>query len=147
MSSLNVTLIGFCEFYYRAVGQDVGFDPMFPVTDDDTLGPQFRNLVQLQTLSNMDCSISTIAWQRQSYPTIFHDKIEVVHDGIDTRVVKPDEATVFILPNGRHLTRKDEVVTFVNRNLEPCRGFVSLMRAARSVTNPTRCAYIDCRWR
>ena len=35
----------------------------------------------------------------------------------------------FTLPDGRVLTRADEVVTFVARNLEPYRGFHIFMRA------------------
>ncbi|MEB0233280.1 glycosyltransferase, partial [Undibacterium sp. 10I3] len=68
-------------------------------------------------------------WQRQSYPSIVQDRIEVIHDGIDTDTVKPDPAARFQLPDGRWLTSNDEVITFVNRNLEPCRGFMSFMRS------------------
>src|SRR4029450_5853006 len=36
---------------------------------------------------------------------------------------------VLTLPDGRQLSRQDEVVTYVARNLEPYRGFPSFMRA------------------
>lgn len=122
-------LIAFCEFFYRAEGQDIGFDPLFPATEEENLKLQIRNMVQLQALSRMDYGISPTQWQKHSYPEIFHSKMDVIHDGIDTNLVKPDEQANLTLPNGQTLSSADEVVTFVNRNLEPCRGFVSFMRA------------------
>jgi glycosyltransferase involved in cell wall biosynthesis len=53
----------------------------------------------------------------------------VAHEGIDTDRVKPDAEAVLSLSDGRTLTRADEVVTYVARNLEPYRGFHSFMRA------------------
>jgi len=43
--------------------------------------------------------------------------------------VKPDPDAVLVLPEGRALTRDDQVVTYVARNLEPYRGFHIFMRA------------------
>ncbi|MEB0015217.1 hypothetical protein QN416_26855, partial [Glaciimonas sp. Cout2] len=58
---------------------------------------------------------SPTQWQRQSYPSIVQDRIEVIHDGIDTDTVKPDPAARFQLPDGRWLTSNDEVITFVKQ--------------------------------
>ena len=122
-------LISFCEFFYQAQGQDIGFDPMMPSSEEEKLQLRIRNMVQLQTLSTMDKGISPTQWQRQSYPAVFRDHIEVIHDGIDTDIVKPNKSACFQLPDGSWLSSNNEVITFVNRNLEPCRGFVSFMRA------------------
>ena len=43
--------------------------------------------------------------------------------------MRPNEAATFMLPDGRILSRKHKVVTFVSRNLEPYRGFHTFMRA------------------
>ena len=59
----------------------------------------------------------------------YQNKIEVIHEGVDVDVVKPDPDAVLRLPSGRELRRSDEVVTFVARNLEPLRGYHSFMRA------------------
>jgi glycosyltransferase involved in cell wall biosynthesis len=56
-----------------------------------------------------------------------------MHDGIDTNLVVPDSAVSFTLDDGTTLTRSDEVITFVNRNLEPYRGFHIFMRALPAV--------------
>jgi glycosyltransferase involved in cell wall biosynthesis len=55
--------------------------------------------------------------------------IEVAFDGIDCDMVKPDAHATFELGNGRVLSAHDEVITFVNRNLEPHRGYHIFARA------------------
>jgi glycosyltransferase involved in cell wall biosynthesis len=53
----------------------------------------------------------------------------VVHDGIDTQALTPNPAAELTLNGNLTLTRDDEVITFVNRNLEPYRGYHIFMRA------------------
>jgi glycosyltransferase involved in cell wall biosynthesis len=56
-----------------------------------------------------------------------------VHDGIDTQAVAPNPSVSLKLKKSTGedlvLTRSSEVVTFVNRNLEPYRGYHTFMRA------------------
>jgi glycosyltransferase involved in cell wall biosynthesis len=60
--------------------------------------------------------------------------LRVIHEGIDTRVVKPNPLAKLSLPNSnRELTAQDEVVTYVARNLEPYRGFQSFMRSLPAI--------------
>jgi glycosyltransferase involved in cell wall biosynthesis len=68
-------------------------------------------------------------WQHSTYPQRYRDMISVAHEGIDTERIRPDAEAKLILPDGRALTRADEVVTYVARNLEPYRGFHVFMRA------------------
>jgi glycosyltransferase involved in cell wall biosynthesis len=57
-------------------------------------------------------------------------RISVIHEGVDTDIVRPNEKATFTLPDSnRVLTRRDEVVTYVARNLEPYRGFHVFMRS------------------
>ncbi|QOK93762.1 glycosyltransferase (plasmid) [Ralstonia pseudosolanacearum] len=77
----------------------------------------------------MDAGISPTHWQLQCFPEPYQNKIHVIHDGIDTKKVRPDSSAELQLPTGRILTVADEVITFVNRNLEPSRGFHIFMRA------------------
>ncbi|POZ61970.1 glycosyl transferase family 1 [Chromobacterium alticapitis] len=122
-------LAHYCEFFYRADGLDVGFDPEFPDSFEDRLKLRVRASHHLLSLDAMDLGISPTQWQRQCFPEAYRDRIAVVHDGVDTDAVRPDPHAALRLPNGRVLTAADEVVTFVNRNLEPYRGFHSFMRA------------------
>ena len=48
---------------------------------------------------------------------------------MDTNALQPDPDATFDLPDGTVVTRQDEVVTYVARNLEPYRGFTTMMRA------------------
>ena len=59
--------------------------------------------------------------------------LSVIHDGVDTAVMAPDAAAELTLPNGRVLRAGEEVLTFVNRNLEPYRGYHTFMRALPDV--------------
>lgn len=120
----------YCEFFYRAQGADTGFDPEFPETDrDHACRLRMKNTNYLLHFDVADAGLSPTHWQASTFPETFRSRIEVVHDGIDTDLLAPDEHARFTLPNGRSLSRRDEIVTFVNRNLEPYRGYHIFMRA------------------
>jgi len=125
----DAPLLMFCEIYYRADGADVGFDPEHPATLDDRCRVRTKNTTHLLALESMDRGVSPTRWQRSQYPPEFVDRIAVIHDGIDTAVAAPNANATLTLPDGRSLGRRDEVVTYVARNLEPFRGFPSYMRA------------------
>jgi glycosyltransferase involved in cell wall biosynthesis len=76
-----------------------------------------------------DAAISPTHWQASTFPEPFRSKITVVHDGIDTEAVAPNPAVSLTLNGNIKLIRADEVITFVNRNLEPYRGYHIFMRA------------------
>lgn len=123
-------LLHFCEFYYQTVGQDFNFDPEFPNSAEDVLRLRMRNLHHLMALEQADVGVAPTLWQKSRFPQIYHSKIDVVHDGVDTSNIKPEpEAFVHLPQKDLRLTRKNEVITFVSRNLEPYRGFHTFMRA------------------
>ena len=123
-------LLHFCEFYYHTTGQDFNFDPEFPNSAEDVLRLRIRNLHHLMALEQADIGIAPTVWQRMRFPTTYQPKIEVIHDGVDTHAVAPDpEAFVQFPQKNLRLTRKDEVITFVSRNLEPYRGFHTFIRS------------------
>lgn len=128
----SITL--YCEFYYRAGGADVGFDPEFPSSLDDTFRVRIKNATSLLSLEAADAGLSPTQWQRRAFPREFRNRIEVVHEGVDTDVVKPEPATEVILAEKKlKLTAQDEVVTYIARNLEPYRGFHIFMRAVPEI--------------
>lgn len=122
-------LIIYCEFYYGVEGTDIGFDPEFP-TDKLMLACklQLKNVNNLMHFAVADAGISPTQWQKNTYPLPFRNKIEVIHDGIDTQSIKPDPDAWMQVDSVR-LTCNDEVITFVNRNLEPLRGYHSFIRS------------------
>jgi glycosyltransferase involved in cell wall biosynthesis len=123
-------LIGYFEFFYRLQGADVGYEPGAPLIFDT--GPRIRtkNLGNLLALDAVDWGQCPTRWQQSRYPAVYQPKLQVIHEGIDTQVVVPNPAIRFTIPNTQiALTRDDEVVTYVARNLEPYRGFPSFMRS------------------
>ncbi|MEL7461641.1 MAG: glycosyltransferase family 4 protein [Pseudomonadota bacterium] len=129
----DAPLISLSEFYYNGQGADVGFDPEFSTGEDAILRARVRSSQHLLAIEAADYAYSPTHWQKAQFPTAYHDKIRVIHDGIDTDVVRPNPAAQFQMPNGTTLTRADEVLTYVSRNLEPYRGFHSFMRALPGV--------------
>jgi glycosyltransferase involved in cell wall biosynthesis len=124
----------YCEYFYRFRGADVGYDPEFPITEpEDSCRLHLKNLNNLLHLHIADAGISPTYWQASTFPESFRSKITVVHDGIDTQVVTPNTYTClqFTKASGQtlKLSQQDEVVTFVNRNLEPYRGYHAFMRS------------------
>jgi glycosyltransferase involved in cell wall biosynthesis len=120
----------YCEFYYHAHGADVGFDPEYPATFDDALRVRLKNAASLMSLESMDAGVSPTRWQRGLFPRMLRNRIEVIHEGVDTDLVKPDPDAELQLPGSDvKLTARDEVVTYIARNLEPYRGFHIFMRA------------------
>jgi glycosyltransferase involved in cell wall biosynthesis len=124
----------YCEFFYRRVGADTGFDPEFASEDEgDVCRLRLKNLNNLLHFQMADAGLSPTHWQASTFPDPFRQQITVVHDGIDTDVLTPNPRVSLGLRTSDGgqltLTRADEVVTFVNRNLEPYRGFHVFMRA------------------
>ena len=127
-------LLIYAEFYYRGRGADVGFDPEFSKPNfDQVMIAQGRAGHLGQALLHADAGLSPTEWQASTYPPPLRKMIEVIHDGVNTDVMKPDMAARFTLPDGRILAPGDEVLTFVNRNLEPYRGYHIFMRALPAV--------------
>ena len=133
----------YCEFYYRPEGQDVGFDletGQFGV--DGLVGLNAKNANSLIALAECDLGVSPTPWQRSTFPSEFHPKIHVAHEGVDTAWIAPDPAAKFTLPGGLRLDRRDEVVTYFARGLEPMRGFHMFMRAAPEILRARPHAHI-----
>ncbi len=124
----------YCEFFYQLHGADVGFDPEFEITDvGEVCRLRLKNLNNLLHFEAADAAISPTVWQASTFPEPFRGRITVIHEGIDTAAVAPDPRVTLGLhtPDGTslQLSRADEVVTFVSRNLEPHRGYHVFMRA------------------
>ena len=124
-------LLMFAEFFYAADGADYNFDPEFEhdsVADRARL--RMKNSVHLHALHACDGGYTPTQWQRNQLPGEYQRRLEVIFDGIDTQVVSPQPAAFVQLQRaGVRLAAGDEVITFVNRNLEPYRGFHVFMRA------------------
>ncbi len=124
----------YSEFFYLNQGGDVGFDPEFSTKDPrDACRLQMKNTNSLLHFQVADAGISPTHWQKSTFPEPFRSKITVIHDGIDTAQLTPEPGVTVTLNEALRLSRDDEVITFVNRNLEPYRGYHTFMRALPAI--------------
>ena len=52
-----------------------------------------------------------------------------MRDGVDTGLLVKNADAILKVSASLSLTRNDKVITFINRNLKPCRGYHQFMRA------------------
>ena len=121
-------IVGYFEYHYHAQGADIGFDPEFPVSLDNRCEVLTKNATHLLSWANCDAGWAPTRWQGQLIPKEYHAKLHIIHDGINTDRLYPNPEAQFTLADGRTLSRHDEVLTFINRNMEPYRGFHIFMR-------------------
>ena len=126
----NSPLLGYFEFFYRFEGADVGFDPDETTIFDTAPRIRTKNLGNLIGLDAVDAGQCATRWQKSLYPQRYRSLLHVIHEGIDTEGVRPDDQARLPFPDaGIELAAGDEVVTYVARNLEPHRGFPVFMRS------------------
>jgi glycosyltransferase involved in cell wall biosynthesis len=126
----NSPLIGYFEFFYRMTGADVGFDPADPITADTAPRLRTKNLGNLLALDTADLGQCPTEWQKSVYPRRYQTILNVIHEGIDTQVVKADPTARLLIAESKvEFAAGEEIVTYIARNLEPYRGFPSFMRS------------------
>jgi glycosyltransferase involved in cell wall biosynthesis/UDP:flavonoid glycosyltransferase YjiC (YdhE family) len=131
----DAPIINFFEYYFRAVGQGLGYRPDAPVTETMLMRVRTRNAVFLLDLDNCNRGWCPNFWQRDALPSEYHSKIEVIPEGIDTDVWRPAARHLGErrLPDGTIVPAGTRIVTYVARGLERTRGFDIFMRAAKLV--------------
>jgi glycosyltransferase involved in cell wall biosynthesis len=125
----NAHLSGYFEYFYRSRGADLGFDPEFPASLDNRLEVRMKNSTQLLAWEDCDTAWTATRWVASLFPEGMRRTLKIQHEGVDTSRVQPDPQARFALPDGRTVRAGDEIVTFVNRSMEPYRGFHIFMRA------------------
>ena len=121
----------YCEFYYAADAAEIKFDPEFPSgnVEQNQARLLIKNVGNMLQMADADAGISPTSWQAATFPEPFRGRISVIHDGIDTERVIPNGQIGVRINDAIRLTKADEVITFVNRNLEPYRGYHIFMRS------------------
>jgi glycosyltransferase involved in cell wall biosynthesis len=123
----------YCEFFYRAKGGDVGFDPEFASIDPHAgCRLQLKNANYELHFARAHAGLAPTQWQASLFPEPFASRMSVIHDGIRTDLIRPNAQARLQLQTTQgplSLGRDDEVITFINRNLEPYRGYHQFMRA------------------
>lgn len=119
----DTPLIGYFEWFYNTKNSDFGY-----ITKEDSTESKqkvrCKNADILIDLYSCDMGISPTQWQKSQFPKEFHSKINVIHDGIDTEICKPNKNAKFL-----NFSANDEVITYTTRGMELYRGFPNFIKA------------------
>lgn len=127
----DVPLICYFEWFSRE--KDSAYDFGGNTLDVDKKAHIRCNNAQiLLDLVSCDAGLSPTEWQKKQFPVEFHDKIKVIHDGVDVELCKPNPDAKFIIKDKNiELSTKDEVITYATRGMEALRGFPEFMEAVQ----------------
>lgn len=128
-------LLVYAELMYQTSGLDTDFDPEFR---REGLGPKISTVARsahlMQAMIQADAGLSPTQFQAGTFPPELRQKISVIFDGVNTQTIAPNPDARLNIPGTKlSFTPGDEVLTFVNRSLEPYRGYHSFMRALPEV--------------
>jgi glycosyltransferase involved in cell wall biosynthesis len=122
-------IVNYFEYFYRTSQSDMDFRPEFPSPEINKLRARARNSVLLLDLENCDAGYSPTQWQRERFPALFRDKIDVIFDGIDTERWQPRTGLARRVGD-RVIPDEVKIVTYVSRGMESMRGFDIFMKVA-----------------
>ncbi len=101
----------------------------------------------MHALSAADAAYAPTEWQRRQVPEEYRAKVSVVHDGIDTDRVRPDAHARFsVAGQGLRFEPGDEVLTFINRNLEALPGLPRLHAGLAGDPGGQAAGALQCWW-
>ena len=133
----DVPQLHYVEFFHGVPGTDDDFDGGFDNKQDwwERARARMKNSHHLTNLNTMTAGLCPTYFQHSLLPKWAANLTQVVHDGIDTKWLRPDlSTTIKIAPNkyntqGLTLRSGDPVITFVNRTFEPYRGIHIFLEA------------------
>ena len=147
----DAKLISYVEFYYKTKDSDIDFDRDFSekilkrdfekYLHFNSLKLTARNAPFLATYSTSDYLIAPTHFQKNLIPDSLRDNVEVIHDGIDTNILKPN-SEVTITYNEKKFTKSDSIITYVSRSLDPYRGFHILMKSLPKILKDNPNSYV-----
>lgn len=126
----NSPLICHFEWFYNAHGADTDFNPAAPINTDTEAKIRVKNSHILVELYSSDHGISPTQWQKSQFPKEYQNKIDVVHEGVDTQYFVPNPEQKMVIPEiNLDLSKEKEIITYVGRGMEPYRGFPEFMKS------------------
>ena len=129
----DAPIINFFEYFYRPVGQDLGYRPELSVTEVALLRSRTRNAMIMLDLDNCDRGWTPTNYQRDFLPREYREKVEVIFDGIDTDVYHRKPEPNRNVAEGITIPKGPRIVTYVARGFEMMRGFDIFMKVAKRI--------------
>ncbi|MDB5524667.1 MAG: hypothetical protein JWM58_2430 [Rhizobium sp.] len=124
----DARFIKYCEWFYNNTADSTEFlVPDRPF--ESRIITSLLNIPVLADLARADLLTSPTEWQKAQFPAHIRGSIEVVPDGIDIDLFKPDSAAELALAGGKIVKAGDRVITYVARGADPFRGFEQFMAA------------------
>ena len=122
------------EFYYNEHGFDSDFDPEFAKQQSDwskKTETHLKNANSLLNLQHATWNVTPTNFQRSSFPIQFHQRFSTIHDGVSNHAQPaPDKSNIKVQVGKQTiLSDQDQLITFVNRRVEPYRGCHSFIRS------------------
>lgn len=126
----EVPLLNYQEIYYQSHGLDHGFDAEFENKSSwkDEGMIRMKKLFLHACLDAGDWNITPTQFQKNSFPTMWHNKFSVIHDGISIDINRANISKCVSI-NGQVYRPGEQIITYINRALEPHRGIHTLSRA------------------
>jgi len=126
----NSCLVGYFEWWFndRQAPWLFGADSL-----DARMRMVCRNGITLQELDLCDVSVTPTAWQRSQFPTAQQQRLQVVFDGVDTGLFRPEtwsgdvELKAETSEQPLRLQPEARVISYATRGMEPLRGFPEFM--------------------
>lgn len=139
----GVKQLVYAEFFVGPRGLDVGFDPEFGAMDlERSIRVRAKNGSYALAALGAHALVAPTHFQASTFPPDLRNRMEVIHDGIDTKSAAPRaEARLAIPGTDLIFAPGDEVITNINRHLEPLRGIHTLLRALPEVLAARRKAH------
>lgn len=126
----NVPQIAFGEFYYKAHGADVNFDPEFETASlQADMRVHAKNMGLALAYASADVVVCPTPFQASTLPQGLQARIRVLHEGVDVGRARRKPGARLKIKDGPVLDGSTPVITFINRNFERLRGFHIFMRA------------------
>ena len=129
----DAPVLNFFEYFYRPVGQDMGYRPDCSLTESRVLRSRAANAMILLDLDNCDRGWCPSEYQRDAVPREYRGKIDVIPEGIDTDLYRRRAGALRVLPGGTPVPAGTRIVTYVSRGFERMRGFDVFMKAAKRI--------------
>ena len=125
----------YVEYMYGSAGTDSDFlDVHSPPSDwKEASRTVMKNANTLLNLNTMSWGVTPTHFQLNTLPEWARRSTSVIHDGINTSWAIPNKQATLRLKNGILLSKKSEVITFVNRTFEPYRGIHVFIDALKLV--------------
>jgi glycosyltransferase involved in cell wall biosynthesis len=128
----DTRMLTYYEWWYRSTRSDADYLKKQPPSYDEKIRLHMKNATFMVDLSIMDWGVCPTRFQHSQFPAIFADKIDVLHDGVDTDFMSPDPSDTLKIGD-RTFSAMDEIVTYATRGMEPYRGFPQFMEALARV--------------